>query len=77
MKGQKSRFLVFFSGSDSDSDIFSPRSPDKTIKDIGLVDDSFDFYERGVGFRTNLKSLTRRTWAWQATPFFKFLIFVF
>ena len=35
--------------------IFSPHFPDKTTKDIGLVDGSFDLYDQGVGFRTYLK----------------------
>ena len=67
--------ILGFSASDSDSDsysdVFNQRSPDKYIKDIGPVDGSFDLDERGVRYRTNLKSVTRHTWAWQATPFFQ------
>ena len=55
MKGQKFRFSVFFLFQIQIQKIFGPRFPDKTTKDIGLVDGWFDLYDQGVGFRTYLK----------------------
>ena len=57
--------------------IFSPRFPDKTTKDIGLVDGWFDLYDQRVGFRTYLKMWHIQRGCGKPRPFSNFSIFVF